>query len=96
MAIHITWHSALLDSSSLTNLRCVGDSGVIFANTVADLLAVSASLCLRYAFVYGWTAKNDGMGFEAYWDRASTETPDGTTIINPTGNTGAGRWIRRL
>lgn len=96
MAIHITWHSPLLDSASLTNLRCVGDSGVVFVDNVAALEAVPASLCLRYSFVYGFFAKNDGMGFEAYWDRTSTETPDGTTIINPTGNAGSGRWIRRL
>lgn len=96
MPIEVTWYEPLISVSALTNVHCVGETGVVFADTAAALVAVPASLCLRYAFVYGFFVKNDGMGFEAYWDRTSTDAADGSTIFNPTGNAGPGRWFKRL
>lgn len=94
--IAVTWHAPLLDSASLTNVQCQGEVGFFFPNVMTDLQAIPASLCNKYAFLKGYTTVNDGFGGEFYWARESTESDDAVTVINPSGNTGPGRWIKRL
>ncbi len=44
--------------------------------------------------VQGGLAINDGLGGDFYWNATATGTDNGATIINPTSNTGNGRWLR--
>lgn len=44
--------------------------------------------------VQGSAAINDGLGGDFYWNSTSVATDNGTTVVNPTANTGAGRWLR--
>ena len=42
----------------------------------------------------GYYTQGDGGGGTFFWDGSSTATDDGGLVINPTGNVGAGRWLR--
>ncbi len=44
--------------------------------------------------VGGYTSLGDGGGGTFRWSNTSTATDDGVLTINPTGNGGAGRWLR--
>ncbi len=47
--------------------------------------------------VKSYTAGGGGSGGGKFvWNASSTAADDGGTIINPTGNTGSGRWLRLL
>lgn len=43
----------------------------------------------------GHTTAGDGGGAEWFWDAASTATDNTGTVINPTANAGAGRWLNK-
>lgn len=46
------------------------------------------------AMLQGAAAANDGGGGPWFWNPSSTATDNGTNIVNPTSNTGSGRWLR--
>lgn len=50
------------------------------------------SIPLR-VFVAGYYEVGDGGGGSYYWDALSVLIDDGGSVINPTGNAGAGRWL---
>ncbi len=68
----------------------------------ANVASVAALRALPYylladqtwASVTGYTTKADGGGGAFVWSATSTAADDGGTVINPTGNSGAGRWLR--
>lgn len=49
-----------------------------------------------HVFVEGYYHPDDGGGGMFRWDPSSTGTDDGGTIIQPSGHTGAGRWLRTI
>ncbi len=94
--VEVTWHAPLLDTASLTNVVCAGEQSFAFPDTMAALKAKPASLCLKAAFLKGYTTVGDGNGGVWVWYRTDTSTPDDVTIINPDGNAGAGRWHKLI
>lgn len=94
--IEITWHAPLLDTAALVNIHCSGEVGIFYSDDMAAMRGVVASLCNKYLFLLGYVTKGDSLGGEYYWDRTSTAVDDAVTVINPTGNAGVGRWIKRL
>jgi hypothetical protein len=46
--------------------------------------------------VDGYAKGGDGGGGIFAWSASSTKADNNGTVINPTGNTGAGRWLRQL
>lgn len=94
--IQVQWHESLLNASALTGVQCAGEAAFVFPDTMADLKAIPASLCLKAAFLKGYFAVDDGLGGIWVWYRTDTSTPDDTTIVNPNGNTGAGRWRKLI
>lgn len=73
-----------------------GDVDALSVPTIAALRAVpyAALTNNRSAFVEGYYAQGDGGGGPFYWSSASTATDDGGSVIKPTSNAGAGRWLR--
>ncbi|KMO16252.1 hypothetical protein [Methylobacterium platani] len=72
-------------------------SSVVFGTpTVTALRAFNRLFVAPRTVMYvsGHAAPGDGGGGPFIWAAASTLPDDGGTIINPTGNTGAGRWLR--
>jgi hypothetical protein len=63
-------------------------------NTYSNLVAATPSAG-DTALLLGYNAKGDGGGGEFYWDSASSATPHGSIIVQPSGG-GAGRWFRVL
>ena len=63
-------------------------------NTYSNLVAATPSAG-DTALLLGYNAKGDGGGGEFYWDSASTATPHGSIIVQPSGG-GTGRWFRVL
>jgi Pectate lyase superfamily protein len=61
-------------------------------NTYSNLIAATPSAG-DTALLLGYGAKGDGGGGDFYWDSASTATPNGGTIVQPSGG-GTGRWFR--
>lgn len=94
--IEIVWHQSLLDTAALTGVQCAGEAAFAFPDTMADLKAIPASLCLKAAFLKGYTTVGDGSGGVWVWYRTDTSTPDDVTIVNPDGNSGAGRWHKLI
>lgn len=92
MAIEVTWFEPLISVNTLTNVHCAGEVGFFFPQTMADLKAIPASLCNKAAFLAGYVTAGDGLGGVFTWSRADTTLGDDVTVINPTGNTAAGRW----
>jgi hypothetical protein len=49
----------------------------------------------QLAYSGGWASTGDGGDGWWYWNATSTATDDnGSTVITPTGSSGAGRWLR--
>lgn len=88
----VTWHAPLLDTAALSNVRCSGEQSLVFASSIAELKMTPASLCLKFAFVTGYFSAGDSMGRLMWWNRTDTRAGDDTTIVNPDGNAGPGRW----
>lgn len=85
--------------------RLVDITGVSAPAELPNITAVSTITALRnlsYAGLssgvpvnlLGYYAAGDAGGGEFVWDSASSATDDGGLVINPTGNAGAGRWLR--
>lgn len=74
------------------------DLDLLSLATVAALrLAPYATLTTnRLAFIEGYYAVNDGGGGFFRWDGLSSAADDAALVINPTGNAGAGRWLRLI
>jgi len=68
--------------------------GVFFLDTVVELKAAGFAATNDRAFLAGLAAVGDGLGGMFYWDAASVLVADDVNTVNPTGNPGAGRWIR--
>lgn len=60
----------------------------------AEGVPASVSGQTLVAILEGATVVGDGLGGLYYWDGSNAGVDNGTTIINPTGNTGNGRWLR--
>ena len=68
----------------------------------ANVASVAALRALPYylladqtwASVAGYNAGSTLGGGSFLWSATSTAADDGGTVLNPTGNTGAGRWLR--
>lgn len=73
-----------------------GDVDALSVPTIAALRVVpyGALTNNRSAFVEGYYTQGDGGGGPFYWSSASTATDDGGSVIKPTSNAGAGRWLR--
>lgn len=96
MAIHVTWHEPLLSVHALTNVHCAGEAAFVYPDTLADFKNISASLCLKAAFLKGYNTVGDGLGGVWVWYRTDTSTPDDVTVVNPNGNIGPGRWHKLI
>lgn len=84
----ITINCSAITYPKEVNLKRVG--------TITELKAINlASASNTSVFVTGFDEINDGGGGTFVWVNNSTATDNTGTIINPTGNTGAGRWIRQ-
>jgi len=70
---------AAFNTATIASLRTIVTSGLA-DRTVAN--------------VRGYYSDDDGGGGAFIWTAASTATDDGGVTINPTGNAGAGRWLR--
>ncbi len=64
-----------------------------FVNTIADLRASNIYTSSNYASTLGYYSIADGGSAEYSWNATSTTTDNGGTVIKPTSNGGAGRWI---
>jgi len=69
-------------------------SYAVFANLRAANIPALASGQTLIVEVEGGLAIGDGLGGPFYWNATATGTDNGTTIINPTGNAGTGRYLR--
>lgn len=65
--------------------------------TLAALRAIPANAAPGYSAIYldGIATLNDGGNGVWEWTPTSTDTDNTGTIINPTGNSGNGRWMRQ-
>jgi hypothetical protein len=61
------------------------------AESMAELRLISTGQLVTMS---GYYTQGDGGGGTFFWDGTSTATDDGGLVINPTGNVGAGRWLR--
>lgn len=57
----------------------------------APLLASGQTLC---CLIQGGNSINDGLGGLFYWNATSTTPDNGTTVLQPNSESGAGRWLR--
>lgn len=64
--------------------------------TIALLRAMpyAAAAVPSTVFLSGYYAAGDSGGGTFQWSASSTASDDGGMVIKPTGNTGAGRWLR--
>jgi len=67
---------------------------VIAADSISDLRSINIPVRSTTAVVSGYATQGDNGGGHFWWNSGSTATDDGATVINPTGNSGSGRWIR--
>jgi hypothetical protein len=58
------------------------------------LIAYTGLLTGTVVYVAGYYTAGDNGGGNFVWNSASVATDDGGLVINPTGNPGAGRWLR--
>lgn len=80
------------------------DSTTVITDTIGWLIAQNltyaraypASTFNKFLVLEGLDTPGDGYGGTYFWSATSTAADDGSTVINPTGNTGAGRWIKLL
>lgn len=83
---------------ALSGLLSVTGVGILAltVSSVAALRAVSFALLQSgtQIEVLGYYSAGDGGGGVFYWNSSATATDDGGTVINPTGNSGAGRLLR--
>jgi parallel beta-helix repeat protein len=63
-------------------------------DTMSDLSATTPTAA-TLAIVLGYTVAGDGGGGYFEWSTTSTAAADGVWVVNPTGHSGAGRWLRR-
>jgi len=71
--------------------------GQIQVISIADLEAAPVPIMDGTSIrVLGYAAEGDGGGGVFYWNASSTATPNGATIILPTGYSGNGRWFREF
>lgn len=96
--------AAMTAIAELTALVSTFLSGVapLSLPTTVTVLSVGALRALSVAILTnnatarttGYYEPGDGGGGTFRWSAASTATDDGGAVINPTGNAGAGRWLR--
>lgn len=63
------------------------------ATTLAALRALPVPVNPSVIYLEGTLSAGDGGQRMFVWTPASTAADDGINVVNPTGNTGAGRWI---
>lgn len=78
-------------NDNFTELYPVASIAALRAAPYAGLISPAHRAVLGY---YG--ALDIGGGGRFVWDPASTAADDGGLVINPTGNGGAGRWLRQV
>ena len=61
------------------------------ADSMAELRLISSGQLVAMS---GYYTPGDGGGGSFFWDGTSTATDDAGLVVNPTGNVGAGRWLR--
>lgn len=73
-----------------------GIPGLAVASTVANLRLITAiqSALNGIIFLEGFYGPSDGGQGFWIWSASSTATDDTGTVINPTGHSGNGRWVR--
>lgn len=62
-------------------------------DSVSDLRAATPPAGAASAVTRGYYAPGDGGGAMFAWSAASTAADDGGSVLQPTGTTGAGRWL---
>ena len=82
----------------LTGVAGIGQSVTTLKNLTiaANASAFTTVAALRaggYSFSQNQSVHLPSFPFPHVWQAASTATDDGAITINPTGNTGAGRWV---
>lgn len=70
-----------------------GDA-ILSVATTAALRALAKPTTDQSVVTRGFSANGDGGGATWIWDALSSATDNTGTIVNPTGNGGAGRWKR--
>lgn len=75
-----------------------GLAGMFIRDNLASARLVPASPINTLLWMLGGAVKGDTFAATFYWDNDSFALDDYTTtggsVINPTGNSGAGRWLR--
>lgn len=79
----------------LPSLATAAPSNNYFVATFADLKVITAGTAPSYGSIYvtQYYSGVSSPGATYRWDAASTDTDDACTVVNPTGNSGAGRWL---
>ena len=68
-----------------------------FVSSIAALRTLGKpSVSFAYARVTGYYADGDGGGGKFTWFPSSSLSDDGGAVINPSGNSGNGRWLRNI
>ena len=66
------------------------------AQTLVLAREIEASVNNKFLVLEGTTTPGDGFGGTYFWSATSTADDDGSIVINPDGNTVAGRWIKLM
>ncbi len=89
----------IISTDSRGVVQCTGGFGTIAAVSdlptlrTVDYTTISNGTIIE---VMGGASTLDGGGGTYEWQSSSTATDDGGIVVNPTGNGGNGRWIRRV
>ena len=83
---------------SVNDLAVLPRYSLVTVGSVAELKALSLTVLSTstMGIVLGYYSPGDRGGGNFLWDPASTLPDDGGSCLNPTGNTGPGRWLRAL
>lgn len=69
---------------------------VVFVNSIAELKALTSRPMVVYTTGYISAGDTLGTGPPWYWTAASTTVADDYMVVQPTNQTGAGRYVRRF
>lgn len=81
-------------SKVFTNVAKLNFTTPLASDTVTVMTGIKPTIDGIVFDATGYYAAGDNGGGQFRWDATSTATSDGGSVINPTGNTGAGRWLR--
>lgn len=84
----------IYNSSDLNKGAAMIPGAIQVVSTMAKLRTITGNNTRRMYLMGNLSDGDGGQGF-FYWSPASVTADNGGTVINPTGNAGAGRWIRQ-